>query len=544
MRKLLLFALSLLGLFDSLYLLWAYTSSSRPMVCVGGGCDVVRASSYAHFFGYPTPAYGVAMYGALAILAFIYPFLSGGLAGAARGLLAFIAAAGFLVSAYLTGVEGLVLHAWCAWCLVSAITITLILALAILEAFKTPRAAERPRLKPILGNNLALLLAAFAVGIPSFVYLTRSDAAPPPPTPPPAAKIAAHLVRPDTHFFGNPDARLTVVEFGDFECPYCGEEEKTAKEIRVKYADRVRFAFRQFPLNSVHPYAEKAAEASECAAQQGKFWQAVDFLFKHQTDLTVSALHKYAADLGLDQVKFNYCLDSGEAAGIVKRDEQDGKDLNVDRIPTFFIGHEMVSGVMSFDRFSSLIDQQLAELGPPSQPEAAASKPKPASEAKALPPKKAQATASSPAPPPESASMLGQSSSNVFTKISGGETGCSADEAKMKQPTLIGTSEAHKLFAQGSQTLFVDVRKSAEFRTDHIAGAKDVPIDQFEQEAKKLPRDKTIVLYESGHATGDICAASRAAGRILLSEGFPSDQVKVYQEGLAGWQKAGLPLRR
>ena len=123
MLKLAIFSLSLLGLFDSLYLLWVYTSPSRPLVCLGTGCDAVRASVYAHAWGLPVPLYGVAMYAALAVLMFIEPWL--GRLG--RSLIATLAGFGFMASLYLTGLEALVIHAWCAWCVVSAFTITAIL---------------------------------------------------------------------------------------------------------------------------------------------------------------------------------------------------------------------------------------------------------------------------------------------------------------------------------------------------------------------------------------------------------------------------------
>lgn len=543
MRKLFIFTLSLLGLFDSLYLLWAYTSSSRPMVCVGGGCDVVRASSYAHFAGLPTPVYGVAMYGVLAIISFADPLFSAAIARLAKGLMAAIAAAGFLISVYLTGIEGLIIHAWCAWCLTSAITITLILVLTVIEALHAPT-PRGPSLRLAgMQKRLAVLLGGIVLGVPSFVYLIRQDKAPAPPAPPSKEALLAKLVRPDTHIYGNPDSKLTVVEFGDFECPYCGREEKVAREIREKYGSEIRFAFRQYPLNSIHPYAEKAAEASECAAQQGKFWQAVDFLYNHQTNLTVPDLHRYAGDLGLNQQEFDHCLDSGEMAARVERDKDDGRALNVDRVPMFFIGHDMVSGDISFDKFSSIIQKQLAQLNGGTSQAPATAEAKNSSSVKATAkPAASPSPAKSPATSVQAAPMLGQSSSNLFTNLGGGKTGCSEAEAKMKQPTLIGTKAAKALYDQRQQSLFVDVRTLKEYRTEHIRGAMDMPVDQFEKAAKTLPKDKTIILYQSGRSTGDICAASRAAGRILLAQGFSSTHVKVYQPGLAGWQKAGLPV--
>ena len=121
---------------------------------------------------------------------------------------------------------------------------------------------------------------------------------------------------------------------------------------------------------------------------------------------------------------------------------------------------------------------------------------------------------------------------------------CSNDEAKQEQPELIRTADARKLFEGGSKPLFIDVRPAREFAGGRIRDAINMPADEFERRWNELPKDRTIVLYESGRSSGDICAASRAAGRVLLAHGFAREQVKVYQDGLDAWQKAGLPVNR
>ncbi len=539
MRKLVLFALALLGLFDSLYLLWAYTSSSRPMVCVGGGCDVVRASAYAHFAGLPLPIFGAAMYVTLAALLFVQPLLSDPVSRAARGAVAGISAVGFLTSLGLTAIEAFVIHAWCAWCVVSAITVTLIFILAALEAMRVETDTEASRRLLAMQRNLAVLLGAIVLGVPTFVFLTRRNAIPPPKAASPVI-LQARLVRPDTHFYGNPDARLTVVEFGDFECPFCRQAEASAQELRQKFGDRIRFAFRQFPLTAIHPYAEKAAEASECAAQQGKFWQAVDYFYGHQSNLTVPALEKYAGRLGLDQAQFNQCLSSGEMAARVRQDLRDGRAVGVSRVPTFFIGHTMVEGALPYSRFQALVEQQLNENAPSAR----------TAKKLAAPPAPKAPSAASKLSHPAAAAPFSQSSaepfgggSDAFTKIVASNAGCSVEEAREKQPMMIGVAEARRLSAQAKLALFVDVRSPGKFAAGHIPGAIDLPSDDFAAASKKLPQHKTIVLYQGGLASGDICAASRAAGRLLLSRGFGYQKVKVFKDGLAGWQKAGLPVQ-
>src|ERR1043166_3773425 len=137
MRKLAIFSLTLLGLFDSLYLLWVYTSPSHPLVCIGTGCDAVRASDYARAWGLPVPLYGVGMYAALALLVFLEPWLG----RVSRLLTASVGALGFMASLYLTGLEAFIIRAWCAWCVVSAITITAIFILSLWE-LRSPTAKE------------------------------------------------------------------------------------------------------------------------------------------------------------------------------------------------------------------------------------------------------------------------------------------------------------------------------------------------------------------------------------------------------------------
>jgi len=121
--------------------------------------------------------------------------------------------------------------------------------------------------------------------------------------------------------------------------------------------------------------------------------------------------------------------------------------------------------------------------------------------------------------------------------------GCSEAEANKKQPTLIGTGELRQLLEATPKPLVVDIRTAKEYATARIPGALNIPADDFAQDWSKLPKDKTIVLYESGQSSGDICAASRAAGRALLEHGLAFEKVKVYQDGLAGWQKAGQPIQ-
>src|SRR6266568_2242504 len=532
MRKLALQALALGGVFLSSYLLWSYTSPSRPMVCMGTGCDVVRASPFAHFLGLPTPVYGIVMYGLLALLVFAEALLPG--RGAFLRLsAATVSGAGFLTSLYLSGVEAFVIHAWCAWCVVSAITVTIFFALALLDAYspEAQPASEAPsRTWPALAGwrgQAALSIVAVAFGIPAFSWLVRHGT-PPPAQPGTTQALAEHLVRPDTHMTGNPDAPVTVVEFGDFECPYCGDAEKSFEAVRANYGDRIRFVFRHYPVWALHPYAETAAEASECAADQGKFWEAAKKFYDNQTDLSDPALFRYAQELGLDMGKFKRCLGSGTMAKRVRRDYDDGMAVGVRRTPTFFIGEKMVEGALDVSQFSQLIDLALAQRGL-KPPEASPGQP-------------AQGSLLTPG-------LLANPGAQALSAFQT-PAACSADDASKPEAALIHTLEAKALFesapsrsvSRRTRPLFVDVRPGGEFAAEHIPGAVNLPLDEMERRWATLPRDRALVLYESGRKPGDVCAAGRAAGRILLAHGFPSDQVKVLQEGLAAWEKSGLPV--
>jgi len=528
MRKTLLFALSLVGLFDSLYLWWTYTRPSRPMVCLGGGCDTVRSSPFAYPWGVPLPAFGAAMYVALAILVFAWPLLSESLSHLARWAVGGIAGLGFLFSLYLSGVEAFVLRAWCTWCVISAITVTLICGLALFDILRPLPRPQPPAALGMTRRHLVTLAVWMVLGAPAFVLLARWEA-PGAPQQAAAEALAQHLVRPDSHVTGNPAAPLTVVEFGDIQCPACSGAEATAREIRSKYGNQIRFVFRQFPLPRIHAYAEKAAEASECAAAQGKFWEALERFYKGQADLSEDALLRYAYEVGLNVEQFRQCLSSGSMAARVQEDVEDGKALGVDRTPTFFIGRKMILGAMRYAEFAQLVEQELARHAPPTSPSGSETP--------------AASSAS------ETTSSFGSSNQLAnslapFSPFQASEAGCSEADAQKETPDLIHTAQARQAFESTPKALFVDVRPSKEFKSGRIPGAINVPLEQIAQGWRTLPKDRNIILYESGRTAGDVCAAGRSAGRILLANGFPPDKVKIYEDGLAGWEKAGLPVTR
>ncbi|MBI1984184.1 MAG: thioredoxin domain-containing protein [Acidobacteria bacterium] len=538
MRKALLLVLSLLGLWDSAYLWWAYTTPSLPMVCLGDGCDAVRASPFAYPGGIPLPVFGVVMYATLVLLIFFEPLIGSRLARTARYAVAGISGAGFLFSLYLTGIEAFVLHAWCSWCVVSALAVTFIFALAVLDVLRPEPHPETVAGRALARRHLAVCAVAAAVGTPAFLLLSQQEV--PPPAPPASATaLEERLIRPDSRTIGNPRALVTVVEFGDFQCPACGMAEEAAREIRRKYASQVRFVFRQFPLEKIHSRALKAAEASECAAKQGKFWEAVEKLYGGDRDLSDAALLGHARELGLDLSRFEQCLAGGAMTARVRRDVEDGRALGVRATPTFFVGSQRIEGPIRLDQFEQLLALELSKSGA----RLVASNPP-----LAAPPQANPAPGQNPAQDPAgdpllpSGGLLG--GGGLFSQFQNPATTCSEEEALKEQPTLIRTSEAREFHEKGSAVLFVDVRQAREYETGRIPGAINLPVGEFEGRWETLPKDRSIVLYESGRSAGDVCASSRAAGRVLLAKGFARERVKVYQDGLAGWEGAGLPVVR
>ncbi len=162
------------------------------------------------------------------------------------------------------------------------------------------------------------------------------------------------------HYKGGADANVTIVEYSDFQCPACGRAQPIVERVIQDYGDRIKFVYRHYPLVSIHPYAWKAAEASECADEQEKFWEYHDRLFENQNALTISDLKRYALELGLDTSSFNACLDSGAMSKYVQRDSQRAVSARARGTPEFFINGELMQGSLTFDNIRSQIVKKLA----------------------------------------------------------------------------------------------------------------------------------------------------------------------------------------
>jgi protein-disulfide isomerase len=161
-----------------------------------------------------------------------------------------------------------------------------------------------------------------------------------------------------TRVRGPKNAPITIVEFSDYECPYCGRAEDTLRQLAVKYPTEVRLAYRDFPLN-FHPRARPSAEASRCALAQGKFWEYHDTLFAHQDQLQNEDLLSFAAQLGMDTGRFKECLAQGTFAADVQQDVDEGETLGIAGTPAFFINGIALDGAVPLEGFASIIDGEL-----------------------------------------------------------------------------------------------------------------------------------------------------------------------------------------
>lgn len=157
---------------------------------------------------------------------------------------------------------------------------------------------------------------------------------------------------------GQSSAPVLLIEFADYQCPYCQGMEATLQKLQSEYGDRLRFSYKSFPLPN-HPFARKAAEAARCAGLQGKFWQYHDLLYKDRK-LDVPDLKEQAKSLGLNTEEFNQCVDSGAENAAVAKDLAEGEALGISGTPAFFVNGHLLSGAVDADVLRNLINQQLS----------------------------------------------------------------------------------------------------------------------------------------------------------------------------------------
>ena len=157
------------------------------------------------------------------------------------------------------------------------------------------------------------------------------------------------------HIRGPDDAPVTLLEYGDFECSYCGQAERVVRELLASHGDDVRYVWRHLPLNDVHPNAQLAAEAAEAAAAQGKFWEMYDLLLDHQDELAPRDLARYANRLRLDVERFRDELRQREHASRVSEDVASADESGVSGTPTFFINGRRHYGVYDIDALTDAV---------------------------------------------------------------------------------------------------------------------------------------------------------------------------------------------
>jgi protein-disulfide isomerase len=165
------------------------------------------------------------------------------------------------------------------------------------------------------------------------------------------------LVGDARNFKGGDNATVTIVEFSDFQCPYCQLASSEVKALSEKYGDKIKIVFRHFALD-YHEYAQMAAEATEAAGAQGKFWEMHYKIYDNQDSLSENSFVKFAQELNLDVDKFKQELESGKYTAIVKKDRQDGNDIGVNGTPSFYINNKKAN-ISNFTDLEEIIDQEL-----------------------------------------------------------------------------------------------------------------------------------------------------------------------------------------
>ena len=229
----------------------------------------------------------------------------------------------------------------------------------------------------ILGAGILIAISIFATG---GLNIPPREALPATVGEQPGENGAANLITPfvtaDDHLRGNPDAPITVIEYSDFQCPFCRQFHQTMQQALTAYGDQVRWTYRHFPLDQLHPHARPAAEASECVAEQKGsegFWQFADALFKNQERLGSALYREVGEQIGLDIAQFDSCVSERKYQDKVEAQMQEGIRFGITGTPGNFINSTLVPGALPFDENSpeyrigattlkTVIDMELEKL--------------------------------------------------------------------------------------------------------------------------------------------------------------------------------------
>src|SRR3989338_10732545 len=211
----------------------------------------------------------------------------------------------------------------------------------------------------IIGGSGNTITGA-AVQQPSAQQPTVTTAPSQPSAPSPTVQVSAD----DDPVKGDPNSPVEIIEFSDFQCPFCSRWYSDAlPQIQKEYIDtgKVKLVYRDFPLSSIHPQATPAAEAAECAKEQGKFWEFHDKIFQNQAAMNDASYKQWAQELGLNTQQFNDCVDKRKYQSEVTKDYQDGQAAGVTGTPSFFVNGINIRGAQPFSAFKTIIDQELAK---------------------------------------------------------------------------------------------------------------------------------------------------------------------------------------
>lgn len=207
-------------------------------------------------------------------------------------------------------------------------------------------------------DNVFAILAVLAIILLSIFIVFIDKIFPTPDMPQFNMPVSGYSTLSNSSRGTNPGASVTIESFSDFQCPFCAVAAETMNQILANYGTDVNFVFKHFP---VHEGSQEAAEAAECAADQGKFLQYHYLLFRNQYSLDTSSLKKYAAQLGLDSAEFNDCMDSGKKLAIVRADFSEAQARNVQGTPTFFINGNPIVGAQPYSVFEAAIEEELSK---------------------------------------------------------------------------------------------------------------------------------------------------------------------------------------
>ncbi len=221
---------------------------------------------------------------------------------------------------------------------------------------KIPESQLNPQIRERINSYLQTLkkqelvqayVAKMTKGSPVEVYFSKP-------------KMQVNVEVGNAPFHGKADAAVTVVVFSDFQCPFCSRGAETVTELKKKYGNKVKIAFRHFPL-PMHKEARPASEASMCVNEQStdKFWKFHDLAFKNQAKLDGPSLEKYAKDSGADAKKYTDCLASKKYADYVQKDLEYGEKIGVKSTPTFFVNGQLIAGAVPIENFAEIIDEEL-----------------------------------------------------------------------------------------------------------------------------------------------------------------------------------------